>query len=102
MPDISITQALLGKVIEEVSFANGYYSIRFSDGSGINVFNYVGDYGNPGNVGAKVIAVREGDHKISIDLDCLRAIQISLKEEDYNSLEAFEYFDPSKGIFMVD
>lgn len=94
-------QNLIGKTVESVTFDNGYYTVRFSDGSGMHIINYVGDYESKDNIGSRIMKVDELDEEIDIRLDTQNTLTISLRDNDYVGPEAFQYFDPSGGLFMV-
>lgn len=99
---MSLLDALVGKVIEEITFANDYYTIKFTDGAGMHVFNYLGDFSAERNSGHSVVEVVIDPDEIKLLLDHGGELVISLRENDYVGPEAFLFYDRKSGLMVVD
>src|SRR5688500_18213681 len=99
---MSALNVLIGKAIEDITFANDYYTIQFTDGSGMHVFNYLGDFSAERNRGHSVVDVASDLDEIKLLLDNGDELVISLRDKDYVGPEVYYFSDPKSGLMIVD
>ena len=87
-----LAKNIIGKEVEKIVYIHDYFQLIFDDGSILNLYNKITTFVNVELIiGKKVFDVILDDEELEIKILSNLNIRMSMKKEDYNSPEAFEY-----------